>query len=93
VSFISALSPDARDELHAFVLEALRRELAARDRSEARQEWLTTAEAADLLSTSENAIRCRLRRGWLAGDVTRDGKRLLVRKSALLDELDRRTGL
>jgi len=93
VSFLAALSADARDELDAFVREAVRRELAARDRSDARHEWLTTAEAAELLSTSENAIRCRLQRGWLAGDVTKDGKRLLVRRAALLEELDRRAGL
>jgi hypothetical protein len=93
MSFIGALSPEARLELDAFVRDAIRRELAARERAEARQEWLTTEDAAELLGASENAIRCRIRRGWLDGDVTRDGKRLLVRKAALLDELDRRAGL
>jgi hypothetical protein len=90
VSLLTALSPEAREELAAFVREAVRTEVAAQARAEARNEWLTTNEAAAMLGTTENAIRCRLRRGWLAGDVSRDGKRLFVRRSALLYELERR---
>jgi len=93
VSLLASLSPEARAELRAFVDEAVRDALGARERSEARREWLMTTEVADLLGTSENAIRCRLRRGWLAGDVARDGKRLLVRRAALLELLDRRAAL
>jgi hypothetical protein len=93
LSFLSSLSVDARDELRAFVNEAVRDALAARDRADARQEWLTTMEVGQIISSTENAVRCRLSRGWLADDVTRDGKRLLVRKSALLDHLERRAGL
>jgi hypothetical protein len=93
MSFLSALSPAARDELDGFVREAVRQELAARERSQARQEWLTTEEAAERLATTENAIRCRIRRGWLAGNVVKDGKRWFVRKAALLEELDSRAGL
>jgi excisionase family DNA binding protein len=51
---------------------------------------LTTEQVAKLVGTSDNAVRLRVRRGWLAGDVARDGKRLLVRRSAVLDWLDRR---
>ena len=93
MSFLAALSPAARDELRAFVQDAVREALAARERTEARHEWLTTAETAELLGATENAIRCRLRRGWLAGDVARDGKRLLVRRAAVLEQLDRRAAL
>jgi hypothetical protein len=92
VSFLASLSPDARDELRTFVREVLREERRAQERQDARREWLTTSDVAALVSASENAVRCRLRRGWLSGDVAKDGKRLLVRRSAVLDWLDRRTG-
>lgn len=90
MSFLGSLSVDAREELRGFVDQAVREALAARERAEARHEWLTTDEAAELLATTGNAIRCRLRRGWLAGDAVRDGKRWLVRRAAVLDELDRK---
>ncbi|MDQ3381868.1 MAG: helix-turn-helix domain-containing protein [Actinomycetota bacterium] len=90
MSFLTSLSPDARDELRVFVQEAALDLIAARERTDARREWLRTEEAAEIVSCSENAIRCRLRRGWLDGDVVRVGKRLLVRRSALLDWLDER---
>lgn len=90
MSFVAALSPDAREELRAFIQQSVREILAARERAEARREWLTTESVAELVSCSENAIRCRIRRGWLAGDVARDGNRLLVRRSAVLDWLDAR---
>jgi hypothetical protein len=90
---LASLSPEARDELRAFVLVEVRQELAARERADARDEWVTTAEAARLLGTTENAIRCRLRRGWMAGDRAKDGKGWLIRRAALLEELDRRAGL
>jgi hypothetical protein len=90
MSFLAALSPEARAELAAFVQAEVAAGLAARDRQDAQREWLATEQVAALVATSENAVRCRLRRGWLAGDVARDGKRLLVRRSAVLDWLDRR---
>jgi hypothetical protein len=90
VSFIAALSPDAREELRAFVQQSVQEILAARERAETRREWLTTESVAALISCSDNAVRCRIRRGWLAGDVARDGNRLLIRRSALLDWLDAR---
>jgi hypothetical protein len=90
VTFLASLSIEARDELRGFVEGVIRDEQRARERRDAQHEWLTTADVAGLVSTSENAVRCRLRRGWLAGDVARDGKRLLIRRSALLDWLDRR---
>lgn len=90
MSFLASLSPEARDELLALVREVVREEQRVSQREAARREWLTTTEVADLVRSSENAIRCRLRRGWLAGAVAKDGKRLLVRRSALLDWLDRR---
>lgn len=88
MSFLASLSPDAREELRAFVQETVGAALRAGERAEAQRRWLTTGEVAELVSSSENAVRCRLRRGWLAGDVCRDGKRLLVRRSAVLDYLD-----
>jgi hypothetical protein len=90
VSFLAALSDVARDELRAFVEQVVRDERRADERQEAQREWLTTANVAILVSASENAVRCRIRKGWLVGDVARDGKRLLVRRSAVLDWLDRR---
>ena len=90
MSFLASLSPDAREELIALVRAEVAAALAARDRQDAQQEWLATEQVAVLVSASENAVRCRLRRGWLAGDVARDGKRLLIRRSAVLDWLDRR---
>jgi hypothetical protein len=93
VSFLASLSTEARAELRAFVQETVREALVAREHVEARREWLTTSEVAEVLSTTENAVRCRLRRGWLAGDVAKDGKRLLVRKAAVLELLERRAGL
>ncbi|HEX2434938.1 MAG TPA: hypothetical protein VHI55_13405 [Gaiellaceae bacterium] len=93
MSLLASLSPDARDELRAFVQDAVRQELAARERADARDEWVTMAEAAKLLGTTDNALRLRRRRGWMAGDTVKDGKVWLVRRSALLEELDRRAGL
>jgi hypothetical protein len=90
MSFLAALSPEAREELRALAREVVREELRAQERNDARREWLTTEQVAALLAASENAVRCRLRRGWLDGDVARDGKRLLVRRSAVLGWLDRR---
>lgn len=90
MSFLASLSADAREELRAFVHETAREALAALERADAQYEWLTTEEVATLVACSENAVRCRLRRGWLVGDVVRDGKRLLVRRSGLLDWLDER---
>jgi hypothetical protein len=90
VSFLASLTADAREELSDLVREVVREELRTQERNDARREWLSTTDVSALISTSENAVRCRLRRGWLGGDVARDGKRLLVRRSAVLDWLDRR---
>jgi helix-turn-helix protein len=90
VSLLASLSPEAREELRSLVREVVREEQRARERENARREWLPSEEVAALLGTSANAVRIRLRRGWLPGDVARDGKRLLVRRSAVLDWLDRR---
>jgi hypothetical protein len=90
VSLLTSLSESALAELRSLVREVVREERRAQEREHARREWLSTADVAALVSASENAVRCRLRRGWLAGDVARDGKRLLVRRSAVLDWLDRR---
>jgi hypothetical protein len=94
VSLFASLSPSARDELRSYVAEVVRAELAAHERAEAQREWLTTEGLAKMLAMTENAVRCRVRRGWLPpDDVVKDGKRLLIRKSAVLDDLDRRAGL
>jgi len=52
-------------------------------------EFLTVDEAADLLRTTPGAIRARAARGQVAG-LVRDGRRLLVRRDALLRALERR---
>ena len=90
MSLLATLSPEAREELRALIREVVVAEQRIRDRQEARREWLTTGDVGTLVGATENAVRCRLRRGWLSGDVARDGKRLLVRRSAILDWLDRR---
>jgi hypothetical protein len=90
VSFLAALSTEAREELRALVREVVDEGRRAEDRRHAQLEWLTTEQIAELVGTTANAVRLRLRRGWLEGDVARDGKRLLVRRSAVLDWLDRR---
>ena len=90
MTVLASLSLEAREELRGFVEGVIRDAQRARERQDAQHEWLTTADVAGLVSTSENAVRCRVRRGWLAGDVAKDGKRLLIRRSALLDWLDRR---
>jgi hypothetical protein len=90
VSFLAVLSAEARAELAAFVREEIAADRRERDLREARNEWLSTTDVATLVCSSENAVRCRLRRGWLAGNVAKDGKRLLVRRSAVLDDLEAR---
>ena len=50
---------------------------------------LTPAETADLLRTTRKAIYVMAERGQLPG-VTRIGRRLLVRRDALLDWLDQK---
>jgi excisionase family DNA binding protein len=84
------LSPEAREELVGLVREVVRKERGAQEREEARRQWLTTEQVAKLVGTSDNAVRLRARRGWLAGEVARDGKRLLIRRSAILEWLDHR---
>ena len=50
---------------------------------------LTADETADLLRTSRKAIYVMAERGQLPG-VTRIGRRVLVRRDALLDWLDQK---
>ncbi len=51
--------------------------------------FLTTLEVADILRTSRAAIYVMRQRGQLPG-VTRIGRRILIRRDALLDWLDER---
>ena len=51
--------------------------------------FLTAVETADLLRTTRKAIYVMAERGQLPG-VTRIGRRLLVRRDALLDWLDQK---
>jgi excisionase family DNA binding protein len=48
--------------------------------------FLTIAETAELLRTTPKAVYCLVERGQLAG-VTRIGRRVLVRRDALLASL------
>jgi excisionase family DNA binding protein len=52
--------------------------------------WLTTEQAAELLGTSRNAIHQKLAGGWMAGHRIREGKRVLLERTALLAELERK---
>ncbi len=49
--------------------------------------FLTVEETADLLRTTPQAIRARFRRGRLPG-ACKDGRRLLIRRQVLLDEIE-----
>ncbi|MBV9949324.1 MAG: helix-turn-helix domain-containing protein, partial [Myxococcales bacterium] len=51
--------------------------------------FLTIPEAADLLRTTNKAVYCLIERGQLAG-VTRIGRRVLIRRDALLASLSGR---
>ena len=51
--------------------------------------FLTVSEVAKILRTSEPAIYIMRQRGQLPG-VTRIGRRILIRRHALLDWLDER---
>ena len=51
--------------------------------------FLTADETADLLRTTRKAVYAMAERGLLPG-VTRIGRRLLIRRDALLDWLDER---
>lgn len=53
------------------------------------REFLTVDETAELLRTTPGAIRARAGRGQVPG-LVRDGRRLLVRRDALLRALERR---
>ena len=55
----------------------------------ARSMLLTADETADLLRTTRKAIYAMAERGRLPG-VTRIGRRLLVRRDALVDWLDQK---
>ena len=52
-------------------------------------EFFTVQEVAEILRTSPSAIYAMLARGQLPG-VTRIGRRILIRRDALLDWLDER---
>ena len=49
---------------------------------------LTTADVADFLRTTQNAVYIMVARGQLPG-VVRIGRRILVREDELVDWLDR----
>ena len=83
-------SPEVVAAFDERVRQLIAEDRLVRDRQAARQLWLTTEQAAELLSTTPNAVRCRLQRGWLDGDAVKDGRAWLVRKSVVLDDLDRR---
>jgi hypothetical protein len=51
---------------------------------------MSTEEVAQLLSTSAGAIRQRLASGWLEGEWVKDGKRIFIRRAAVLEDLERR---
>jgi hypothetical protein len=90
MSLLASLSPEARAELAAFVQEQIALDRRTRERQDARHEWISTDEVGELVAATGNAVRLRLRRGWLSGHVVRDGNRLLVRRSAVLDDLEAR---
>jgi excisionase family DNA binding protein len=91
MTYLETLSASAREELRAFIQNVVHAELERRGRAAAEKQWLTTEEAAQMLGTSTKGIQNRLSRGWLRADTTRDGKRILIRRAALLEDLERKT--
>jgi excisionase family DNA binding protein len=89
VSFLASLSPEARDELRAFVAAEVAAALATRNR-EPNKRWLTAAEAGTYLGCSERAVRQRVRRGRIpAGAVKHSGRSVLLDRLALDRALER----
>jgi excisionase family DNA binding protein len=89
VSLLSALSPEAREELRALVQAEVGLALAARDR-EPQKRWLTAREAGTYLGCSERAVHQRIRRGRISAEALRhQGRRLLLDRLALDRALER----
>lgn len=89
MSVLAALSPEARDELRAFVAAEVAAALAARDRA-ADKRWLTPREAGAYLGCSERAVYQRIRRGRIPAGATRhQGRSLLIDRLALDRAIDR----
>jgi len=83
VSFLSSLSPEAREELLVLVRAEVALALAAHPLTPAKR-WLTTAEAGAYLGCSERAVHQRLRRGRIPAEAVRhQGRRLLFDRRVL----------
>ena len=83
MSFLAALSPEARAELATFVDERVAAAFAAQA-GEPQKRWLTAAEAADYLGTTSRAVYMRITRGRIpAGTVHHVGRSLLIDRLAL----------
>lgn len=83
MSLLSALSPQARQELldliDARIADALRRQ-------EPKRRWVSVREASQVLGLSEKAIRGRAERGHIG--VKRMGRSVLVDLASLDRELE-----
>jgi hypothetical protein len=77
-------------ELAAFVRRIVRDELDRAELERSEPDWLTTEQAGTIVGTTPGAIRQRLANGWLRGHVVKDGRRTLIERCALLDDLSRR---
>ena len=88
MSFLAALSPEARAELDALIDARIEAALAAQAREPKR--WLTAAEAGTYLGCSERAFHQRIRRGRIPeGAVRHQGRSLLIDRLALDRAIDR----
>jgi len=81
---ISTLSEASRRELEEFVD---RRIAAALKKHREQRRWMSVAETADYLDTTEVAIRRRISRGRIV--VKRMGRSVLIDRLALDRELER----
>jgi excisionase family DNA binding protein len=89
VSFLAALTAEARAELDALIDARIASALAARDR-EPDKRWLTAREAGTYLGTSRRAIYMRVKRKRIPpGAVRYIGRRLMVDRLALDRALER----
>ena len=78
----SVLAAEVLDALLGFVAEKVAAELASRPDPPAAP-WLTLDQAGELLGCSRDAVRMRIKRGWL--ETRRQGRRIYVSAASVAE--------